>query len=99
MPATYWLTGPELITYGEIASQLSSLLGRPISFRTTGFEDDKQAMIRAGLPEAIATMNAQAQSLTAEGDAAWLSDDVATLLGRPPRSVSEFLRDYAAAFS
>ncbi len=44
-------------------------------------------------------MNAQAQSLTAEGDAAWLSDDVATLLGRPPHSVSQFLRDYAAAFS
>ncbi len=44
--ATYWLTGPELITYGEIASHLSALLGRPISFRATNFEDDRQAMIR-----------------------------------------------------
>lgn len=97
--ATYQLSGPELITYEQIAAQLSSLLGRPISFRATSFEDDKQAMIRAGLPEAIAAMNAQAQSLTAEGDAAWLSDDVAKLLGVPPRSVSQFLRDYEAAFS
>ena len=88
-----------MITYDRIAAELSSLLGRPISFRATSVEEDRQAMIRAGLPDAIAAMNAQAQGLTAEGDAAWVSDDVGTLVGRPPRSVSQFLRDYATAFS
>lgn len=96
---TYWLSGPELIGYAEIAAHLSALLGRPITFRPTSFEEDRQAMIRAGVPEPIATMNAQAQSLTAEGDAAWLSGDVATLIGRPPRSFEQFLSDYSSAFS
>jgi hypothetical protein len=73
------------------------LLGRPVTFRATSFEGDKQAMISAGVPEPISAMNAQ--SLTAEGDAAWLSEDVATLIGRAPRSFEQFLSDYASVFS
>jgi hypothetical protein len=44
-------------------------------------------------------MNAQAFSLIAEGDAAWLSEDIPTLLGRPARSYAQFAADYAAAFA
>ena len=40
-------------------------------------------MIRAGVPKQIAEMNAQAFSLTAEGDAEWVTDDVPAILGRP----------------
>ena len=42
-------------------------------------------MIRAGVPAPIAEMNAQAFSLTAEGDAEWTTEDVPALLGRPAR--------------
>jgi hypothetical protein len=56
-------------------------------------------MIRAGVPEAIAEMNAQAFSLTANGDAEWVSEDVQTVLGRPPRSYQQFAAEYASAFS
>ena len=44
-------------------------------------------------------MNAQAFSLTARGDAEWVTSDVPSLLGRPARSFSEFATDYASAFS
>ncbi len=96
---TYWLTGPELISYGDVAAVLSRLLGRTISYRELTFDEDAGAMIRAGVPEQIAEMNAQAASLTAGGDAAWVTDDVASLLGRPARSFGEFAADYARAFS
>ena len=56
-------------------------------------------MIRAGVPEQVAEMNAQAFGLLAAGDAAWLSEDVPSLLGRPARSFEQFATDYAAAFS
>ena len=56
-------------------------------------------MIRAGVPEPIADLNAQAFSLTADGDAAWVTDDVPMVLGRPARSFGQFATDYAAAFS
>ena len=56
-------------------------------------------MIRAGVPEQIAEMNAQAATLTAAGDAAWVTDDVTSLLNRPAHSFDEFAADYANAFS
>ena len=56
-------------------------------------------MIQAGVPAPVAEMNAQAFSLTADGDAEWISDDVPALLRRPARSFGQFAADYAAAFS
>jgi uncharacterized protein YbjT (DUF2867 family) len=96
---TYWLTGPELVSYSDVAAVLSELLGRPITFRALSPEEDKEAMISAGLPEPVAEMNAQAFGLVAAGDAAWVTDDVPSLLGRPARSFGQFAADYAAAFS
>jgi uncharacterized protein YbjT (DUF2867 family) len=96
---TYRLTGPELITNGDVAAVLSRLLGRAITYRQLSFDEDLATMILAGVPEKIAEMNAQAFGLIADGDAAWLSDDVRSLLGRPARSFEQFATDYATAFS
>lgn len=96
---TCLLTGPELLSYADVAAALSKVLARPIAFHERTFEEDKQAMIDAGVPAAIAAMNAHAVSLIAEGDAAWLSQDVPTVLGRPARSFEQFATDHAAAFT
>jgi hypothetical protein len=47
---------------------LTQVLGRTISFEPITFERQKQAMITAGLPEAIAEDNATAVALMADGD-------------------------------
>jgi uncharacterized protein YbjT (DUF2867 family) len=96
---TYRLTGPALITYADIAAALTRVLGRPITYRRQTPDEDRQAMIAAGVPEPIAAMNAQAFALIAEGDAAWLSPDVETLLGRPARSFEDFAAEVVSAFS
>jgi len=96
---TYWLTGPELISNYDVAVVLSGLLGRTITYQELTFEENKTAMIRAGVPAPIAEMNAQAFSLAAEGDAEWVTDDIPSLLGRPARSFEQFAADHAAAFS
>ncbi len=66
---TYKLTGPTLITYSDVAAILSKVLGRPVTYRELSFEEDKDAMIHAGLPKQVAEMNAQAFSMIADGDA------------------------------
>jgi uncharacterized protein YbjT (DUF2867 family) len=96
---TYLLTGPQLLSYADVAATLSKVLGRPIGFHERTPEQDAQEMIGAGVPAAIAEMNAHAVSLIAEGDAAWLSQDVRTILGRSARSFEQFATDYAAAFT
>src|SRR6201996_3776227 len=96
---TYRLTGPALISYADVAAVLSGGLGRPVVYRPVSFEADRAAMIGAGVPEPVAQMNAQAFSLIAAGDAAWLSPDIPSLLGRPARSFTQFAADHVAAFS
>jgi uncharacterized protein YbjT (DUF2867 family) len=96
---TYWLSGPQLISNYDVAGLLSKLLGRTITYRELTFDENKSAMVSAGVPEAIAEQNAQAFSLTAEGDAEWTSEDVELILGRPARSYQQFVADCARAFS
>src|SRR5450755_3313230 len=96
---TYWLTGPQLISNYDVAVVLSKLLGRTITYRELGFDEDRDTMIGAGVPEAIAEMNAQAFSMIADGDAEWVTEDVPSILGRPARSFEQFAAGYASAFS
>jgi uncharacterized protein YbjT (DUF2867 family) len=96
---TYWLSGPELISNYDVAAVLSELLGRTVTYREISFDENKNAMINAGVPEAIAEQNAQAFSLTAQGDAEWVREDVHSILGRPARSYQQFATDYASALS
>lgn len=96
---TYWLSGPELVTYARVAAVLSGRLGRTVTFRASSREEDEAALVAMGLPQPVAAMNALALSLWAEGDAEWLSDDVPELLGRPARSFEQFAADHAAAFA
>lgn len=96
---TYWPTGPEVLSSRNIVAILSKVLGRPITCHPLSFEEQRQAMVDAGLPETVADDNAKALSLFAEGDADYITDDVPSLLGRPARTFEQFAIDYAAAFS
>jgi uncharacterized protein YbjT (DUF2867 family) len=96
---TYWLTGPGLISYTDVARELSAVLGHAVGYRRISPAEHRAAMIAAGVPEAVATSNAQAFGLIAEGDAAWLSDDVKSITGTPPRPLRSFITDHITAFT
>ena len=89
---TYRLTGPSLMTYTDIAEELSAALGHPVEYRQISPAEHRAAMIQAGIPEAVATSNAQAFGLIAEGDAAWLSNDVTSITGTAPRPLAHLHR-------
>ena len=82
---------------GTIRGHLAEA-SRPAS-RGDRFEEQKQAMINLGVPEAVAEDRAKALILFAEGDADYVTDDVPSILGRPARSFEQFATDCAAAFS
>jgi uncharacterized protein YbjT (DUF2867 family) len=97
--ATYWPTGPELVTYTDVADELSAALGHPVEYRRLPAERHRQVMVDAGVPGPVATSNAQAFALIADGDAAWVTDDVRALTGDAPRSLHAFVADHARAFA
>jgi uncharacterized protein YbjT (DUF2867 family) len=96
---TYWPTGPEALSSAEVAGVLTEVLRRPITYQSITYEQQRQVMIGAGLPETVAEDNARAVSLMADGDCDYVTDDVPLLLHRPARSFKEFAADFAAAFS
>lgn len=96
---TYWPTGPDQLSYSDVAAILSKVLDRPITFHPITFEEQRQAMINAGLPETVAEDNAKALSLFAQGEAAYVTDAVPTILGRPARTFRQFAIEYAPAFT
>jgi uncharacterized protein YbjT (DUF2867 family) len=96
---TYWPTGPESLSYADAAKVLSKVLGRTVTFHPLTFDEQKQAMTDVGVPEHIAEMNAQAIALFVQGDSDWVTGDVPSILGRPPRTFEQFVTDHAAAFS
>ena len=78
---------------------LSKVLGREITFRPITFEEQRQAMISAGLPAPVAEDNARALALSAGGEADYVTTDVPDILGRPARSFEQFATHYATAFT
>jgi uncharacterized protein YbjT (DUF2867 family) len=95
----YWPTGPEVLSSAQVASVLTKVLGRRITYRPISFEAQKQAMIDAGLPEPVAEDNARAVTMMAGGDGDDITDDVPAILGRPARSFEQFATGFATAFS
>ena len=95
---TYWPTGPELVTYADVAAVLTELLGSAVEYRRVDPPQHEQVMVAAGVPEPVARSNAEAFRLIGDGDAAWVTDDVEVLTGTAPRSVRAFLTEHREAF-
>jgi uncharacterized protein YbjT (DUF2867 family) len=95
---TYTLTGPEAITFEQVAAKLSAAAGRPVSY--VGVDDDqaRQAMLAEGVPPMIADAIVAIFASQRAGSMAATTDTLRELTGRPPRTVADFARDHAAAF-
>src|SRR6267378_1569572 len=95
----YVLTGPEALGYGQIATMIGSAMGRPVEYVAESLEEARERLVRAGAPSwSIESMLALSAYQRAGGPTAVISEAVRELLGRPPRSFSQFVQDYASAF-
>jgi uncharacterized protein YbjT (DUF2867 family) len=96
---TYELTGPDAVTFDEVAAHLSTVLGRPIGFVPGPDNAAVAQMVAAGVPEWFAANVVTQFRLLRQGSQAQANDVVHVLTGREPRTAAEFLRDHAAAFT
>ena len=95
----YVLTGPEALSYVDVARILSEAVGRPITYVPLSIEEARARMTRAGDPPwAIEGLLALAAYQRAGGPTAVVHDTVQEILGRPPRSLAQFVQDHAKAF-
>jgi uncharacterized protein YbjT (DUF2867 family) len=91
------LTGPQSLTHEEMVAIIGEVIGRPLRYQEIPPEAAKQGMVQHGFPEPFveALMARYARGV---GQAAPLTDEVETILGRPARTYAEWVADHAAAF-
>lgn len=95
---TYEITGPEALSFEEVADQFSIALGRPVRYVRTSFEESREHMIESGMQEWLASAVTQTYRFMKDDGASHVTDVVSRLTGSEPISFSEFVRDYAAVF-
>ena len=94
----YALTGPVAVSYEEAAKALTSIAGRVVTYEAVAPAEFEQRLRAVGMSDWRAYDLAHIAS--AYGDRENLvSPDLATLLGRQPGSLLEFLENHRSAYS
>ena len=94
----YSLTGPDALTFADMAQQLSSAVGRTITFVDVPPESMRAALVDLGFPAWQAEGLLEEFAMYRRGEAAGVEPGVRDALGRPPWSFDDFARDYAPLF-
>jgi NAD(P)H dehydrogenase (quinone) len=85
------VTGPAVVSFGELAKTVSDITGRPVKYTPVTPEERKQQFITGGIPPMYAEIMVSSQLAMAQGKMGPPSSTVQDLTGRPPTSVTEFL--------
>ena len=95
---TYTLTGPEALSYHDVAAKLSGAAGRGIDYVPVSPEQFRAGALGAGLPEWLVSALERLNEMFASGQAAQVTDDVRRVARREPTTFDRFARDHADAF-
>ena len=87
----YEVTGPRLMTFADMAAELSRATGREIRHIPIAFEEFHASVAQAG-GDFIADIFTAIARETLDGRNAHTTDGVMRALGRPPRDFAEFAR-------
>lgn len=95
---SYDLTGPELLTLAEVARTFSRVLGREIVYVDQPMEEFRARLTAVNLAPWRSDAVCREFEAIAAGAIDHTTDTVARLLGRPPASLEQFIRDHMALF-
>jgi uncharacterized protein YbjT (DUF2867 family) len=93
------VTGAEALTYHEVAAVMMDVLDREVTYADPGLLEYARTEYRRGTPLPFVVIQLGVYATARFGLAGRVTDDVARVLGREPRSVREFVVDHADAFA
>jgi uncharacterized protein YbjT (DUF2867 family) len=99
--ARYDLTGPEALSYDDVATKLSAVMGREVSYVEAPDDAVRSALLGFGLNEwfadALVGLFGDYRESGTGGYASVVSGDVERVTGRPPRSLDQLLSELQLA--
>lgn len=91
----YEVTGPRLLTFSDLATELSAAIGHDIGFTEVPKEAFAAAIAESGAPEDIAWLLNYLFDTVLDGRNAYLCDGVQRALNRQPKDFATFAREIA----
>jgi uncharacterized protein YbjT (DUF2867 family) len=92
----YEVTGPRLMTFADIARELSQASARRIDYVQIPRTAFLAGVTESGVPKDVAWLLDYLFSSVLDGRNAHLNDGIQRALGRPPRDFTDYARDVAA---
>jgi uncharacterized protein YbjT (DUF2867 family) len=97
--AVYILTGGETFTYDDIAATLTRILLRSVEAVQVSPAALRQQLIAGGMPPHLADVLIGIEQNIITGASAVITDHTAQVMGKSPRTLTQFLCDYQDSFS
>jgi uncharacterized protein YbjT (DUF2867 family) len=95
----YLLTGGEAAGFRDLAAAITNVTGRDVAYHPITMEQARARLQAEGSSrQQIDAFLAIAAYQKAGGPTSAVSDNVERILGRPPRSIHDFVQDHADAF-
>jgi uncharacterized protein YbjT (DUF2867 family) len=92
------VTGPEALTWFDVAGTMSEVLGRPVAHYPTPPDAIRQAMLAMGRPQWLVEHMLELAALLRDPEAGEVTNTVERITGQPPITLREFFTDHASAF-
>jgi uncharacterized protein YbjT (DUF2867 family) len=96
---TYVLTGPEALSYPDIAEKLSRIFGRTVTYRDTPLEVMRQRLLGSGMPAWHVDVQVDFSIALRAGHASIVTNTVEAVTGKPARTFERFIREHMALFA
>jgi uncharacterized protein YbjT (DUF2867 family) len=93
----YEVTGPRLLTFGDVAAEISAASGREVRYLPISFGEFATALAEAALPEDFIEGLTGLFREVFDGRSAYLSDGVERALDRKPKDFADYARKAAAS--
>ena len=90
----YEVTGPELLTFSDVAAELTRATQRPITYQRVPHEAFVAGAAQSGAPKDVTWMLAYLFSTVLDGRNSYLTDGVQRALGRAPTSFSDYAKNF-----
>lgn len=95
----YEVTGPELLSFADLAERFSRILGRQISFEQITLEDFRERLARDNTESGVIDALSYLFTEVLDGRNEYLTDGVKRALGRMPKTFDQYIVDNAHHFT
>ena len=92
------ITGPEALTYADVAEKLSAALGKSVTYVDVSLETAKRAILDGGAPEWFAEGQMEQFRFRWQGKQSRVTSTITDVAKKEPTTFLDFAREFAPYF-